>query len=90
MHFTSALSGQEADPEERGDEGLFTVERLPDQSDFIFAKHPLPLLFLTARLDHVARIRLQPVELNREVEHLAHERQRAVRHDRSTGADLVQ
>ena len=90
MNFAAALSGQEANSEERGDQRTLAIQRLPDQSDFIFAEHPLPLLFLTGRLDHVARIRLQPVALDREVEHLAHERQRAVRHDRRTGGDLVQ
>lgn len=90
VNFAASLGCQESNSEQRGDQGTLAIERLPDESDLIFAQYPLPLLLITGRLDHVARIRLQPLALNRGVEHLAHERQRAVRQDGCAGGNLVQ
>jgi hypothetical protein len=39
---------------------------------------------------HVARIHLEPLILDRGVEHLASKRKRSVRHDRRTRGDLLE
>src|SRR5690606_6441683 len=52
--------------------------------------HSLARALRREPLDHLARVRLEPVVLDREVEHLADHRERAVRHDGRALSNLVE
>ena len=89
VNFAAALGGQESDSEKHRDQRTLVIERFPHEPNFVFAEDTVALLFFTGRLDHVARVRFQPFALDRKVEHLSHERQRPVCHDRCVGGNLV-
>jgi hypothetical protein len=44
VNFATPLSRHTPNPEQRRNQWALGIQRLPDQSDFIFAENPLPLL----------------------------------------------
>ena len=61
---------------------LLLLRRFPEPGDLVFGQHAVALYVLGRSLDRLARVERDPVVLDREVEHPAHERQQTVRHRR--------
>ena len=89
-HFPTALRREQPQPKQRGDDHMLCLECRPHSANLVFAQHTVSLFFWRKPFDHVAGIQLDPIVLNREVEHLPDERQCAIGHNRRARRDLVE
>jgi hypothetical protein len=88
--LATALDGQQSQSQPGSDGGRLLLDRNPEGLDLVPREYSIARL-LGARLrNQGGGVGLHPFGLDREVQHLPHERQRPVRHDgRGTGRDRV-
>lgn len=69
---------------------MLLLQCRPEATDLVIAQHAIALSLGGETFDPLTGIRLDPIALDREVEHLPNERERAIRHNRRAIGDLLE